>query len=100
MLTGNDPGASNTPLLITGTILILGGAIMNANIIGTIANVFQQMNIKEMKLQELLDVANIHMYNLKLESTLHETIRHHMLHSVNSEQNNKEMNNFIMMLTP
>ena len=53
-----------------------------------------------MKLQELLDVANIHMYNLKLESTLQETIRHHMLHSVNSEQNNKEMNNFIMMLTP
>ena len=41
MLTGNDIGAYSGPLLLTGTILLLCGAIMNANIIGTIANVFQ-----------------------------------------------------------
>ena len=49
MLSGNSPGPTNIPLIITAIILIVCGAIMNANIIGTIANVFQQMNLKEMK---------------------------------------------------
>ena len=44
--------------------------IMSANIIGTITNVFQQISLKEMKLQELLDEANTHMHSLKLESNV------------------------------
>ena len=40
------------------------------------------------------------MFNLHLGSDLQDKIRHHMVHSVNSEQNNREMDEFIMMLTP
>ena len=43
---------------------------MNANIFGTIANVFQQMSVKEMRFQMLLYQANNQMYNLKLDSDL------------------------------
>ena len=56
------------PLLVTGIILLILGALMNANIFGTIANVFQSMALKEMKHQAVFDQANYHMYNLKLDN--------------------------------
>ena len=49
---------------------MITSALMTANIFGTIANVYNQMNLKKMKVQEMVDVANSHMYNLKLESKL------------------------------
>ena len=49
IVMGNDPGPQSTELLTLGTLLIIISALMNANIFGTISNVYNQMNIKEMR---------------------------------------------------
>ena len=43
---------------------------MNANIFGTIANIFQSINRKAQRFQEQIDVANTSMKNMKLPETL------------------------------
>ena len=40
MLTGGGPGPNNNASMITAIVLVVCGAIMNANVIGTIANLF------------------------------------------------------------
>ena len=40
MLTGNDPGAQSDDLIWTGTLFIICGALMNANVFGTICSIF------------------------------------------------------------
>ena len=48
VLTGNDIGTNSMELMTVGIMMLLCGAVMNANIFGTIIEVFQQMNKKEM----------------------------------------------------
>ena len=48
VLTGNDIGTNSMDLMIVGIMMLLCGCVMNANIFGTIIEVFQQMNKKEM----------------------------------------------------
>ena len=40
MLVGNDPGPQSSSLFATAILLITSGAIMIANLTGSIANVF------------------------------------------------------------
>ena len=70
VLTGNDIGPQSLSLMLTGIFLFIGGAFMNANIFGTISNVYQQVNMKEATLQVMLDQANYYMYELNLDNRL------------------------------
>jgi len=40
MLYGNDPGAQSTDLFMTGNLLLICGALITANVFGTICNIF------------------------------------------------------------
>jgi hypothetical protein len=46
-LLGNDIYPDSLPLLVTSSLLLLGGAIMNANVFGTIIVIAQSMNKKQ-----------------------------------------------------
>ena len=70
VLTGNDIGPLNRKLLYLDMVLLIGGALMNANIFGTIANIFQSINRKAQRFQEQIDVANTSMKNMKLPEHL------------------------------
>ena len=43
-MTGNDPGAYSKPTAVIGILLTFGGQLMNANIFGTIFDIFQKIN--------------------------------------------------------
>jgi len=61
------------------TVLLICGALMNANIFGTIANIFQSINRKAQRFQEQIDVANTSMKNMKLPEPLQGSIREFMM---------------------
>jgi len=66
-------------LFILDTVLLICGALMNANIFGTIANIFQSINRKAQRFQEQIDVANTSMKNMKLPEPLQGSIREFMM---------------------
>jgi len=49
ILMGNDVGAPSVELMLTAIVFLICGALVNANIFGTIVEVHQQMYHKEMK---------------------------------------------------
>jgi hypothetical protein len=65
-LCGNDINPTNDVLIITGILLLIIGALMNANIFGTMASIFQSINRKSQRFQEQIDLANTSMKNMKL----------------------------------
>lgn len=65
-LTGNDIYPIGNPLFIIASLLIICGALMNANLFGSISVIFQQLNRKRQRLQEQIDIANTSMKNMKL----------------------------------
>jgi regulator of protease activity HflC (stomatin/prohibitin superfamily) len=55
------------------------GALVNANIFGTIAVIAQTINRKAQRFQEQIDVANTSMKNMKLPESLQNSIREFMM---------------------
>lgn len=55
VLTGNDIGPVTINMYIINIVLLICGALMNANIFGTLVSIFQQINIKALKFQERID---------------------------------------------
>ena len=51
VLTGNDISPPTRSLVLLGILLLVCGALMNANIFGTIANIFQSINRKAQRFQ-------------------------------------------------
>ena len=64
ILTGNDVGPNTMSLMILGLVLLVLGALMNANIFGEMVSIFQQMNVGEMKVAEQLNNATTTMRNI------------------------------------
>jgi hypothetical protein len=58
VLTGNDIGPKSFSLVIVDIVLLITGALFNANIFGTISSIYQSINRKSQLLQEKLDMAN------------------------------------------
>lgn len=70
MLNGNELGPrDNTQLAFVSLILVLG-AIINANIFGNMAVIIQELNKKASRFQEKIDIANTAMKNMKLPGEL------------------------------
>ena len=57
-------------LMCVGIVLLIFGALMNANIFGTIATIFQQINSKSQVYQERIDKVNASMKNLRIPNHL------------------------------
>ena len=78
-LTGNDIYPRSTYQVILSCCLLISGALINANIFGTIAVILQMFNIKSQRLQEQIDLANTSMKNMKMPERLQENIREFMM---------------------
>ena len=65
-MTGNDIGPTSRKLFYINVLMLIAGALMNANIFGTIANIFSNINRRARRFQEQIDVANTSMKNMKL----------------------------------
>ena len=70
VMTGNDIGPTSRILYYINIIFLICGALMNANIFGTIANMFSSINRRARRFQEQIDVANTSMKNMKLPESL------------------------------
>ena len=73
---------------------------MNANIFGTITNIFQQLNVKTQKLQDKVDIANSNMYSLKIPRDIQENVRDYMMQNSAGMENQHELELFLNMLSP
>ena len=100
ILTGNDVGPNTNSLMILGLVLLVLGALMNANIFGEMVSIFQQMNVGEMKVAEQLNNATTTMRNLKLPIRLQDEIRDFIIHTSSSLENQRELEIFLDSLTP
>lgn len=65
-MTGNDIGPTSRKLFYINVLMLICGALMSANIFGTIANIFSNINRRARRFQEQIDVANTSMKNMKL----------------------------------
>ena len=65
-MTGNDVGPTSRKLFYINVLMLICGALMNANVFGTIANIFSNINRRARRFQEQIDVANTSMKNMKL----------------------------------
>ena len=65
-MTGNDVGPTSRKLFYINVLMLICGALMNANVFGTIANIFSNINRRARRFQEQIDLANTSMKNMKL----------------------------------
>ncbi|CAI2376015.1 unnamed protein product [Moneuplotes crassus] len=99
-LAGNDLFPQDTTQVIFAIILVLAGAIINANIFGNIAVLLQQINRKAANFQEKLDNATSAMKSLGIEEELQKKIQLHLMSTQDSLDLQEELNLFLRMLTP
>ena len=86
--------------MILGLVLLVLGALMNANIFGEMVSIFQQMNVGEMKVAEQLNNATTTMRNIQLPIRLQDEIRDFIIHTSSSLENQRELEIFLDSLTP
>jgi hypothetical protein len=81
MLTmlANDIYPTNLKLLILNNCTMLIGALINANIFGTIVVIVQGFNRKQQILQDRIDLANTSMKNMKLPKKFQNKVRDFMM---------------------
>jgi len=100
ILTGNEINPTNHIELIFSSILFIFGALINANIFGTIAVIVTSLNRKAQRFQEKIDVANTSMKNMKLPENLQTHVREFMLSTQSNLDNQKELDEFMTMISP
>jgi len=99
-LSGNEINpVSNLHIGVASFFTVVGALIM-ANIFGTLTVVFTTLNRKSEKLQEMLDRADSSMINMRLSPALQNEIRGFMLKTQNNLDNQRELDNFMMTISP
>ena len=78
-LSGNEVDPESNLHIAIASVITVVGALLMANIFGTMTVVFTTLNRKSEKLQEKLDTANGSMMNMKLPNDLQDEIRIFML---------------------
>lgn len=99
-LTGNDIYPRTFLQFIVASILLICGALINANIFGTIAVIAATFNRKAQRFQEQIDVSNTSMKNMKLPENLQNSVREFMLSTQSNLDNQKELDQFLNMISP
>ena len=74
VMAGNDIGPRGPLQVCICTIFVLMGAFINANIFGELAVLLANMNEKQTKLAEKVDIGNTTMMNLGLEPDLQKKV--------------------------
>mmetsp|Transcript_11975 Transcript_11975/g.18493 ORF Transcript_11975/g.18493 Transcript_11975/m.18493 type:complete len:179 (-) Transcript_11975:428-964(-) len=100
VLTGNEINPRSELHIGVSSLLTVVGSLVIANIFGTMAVVFTTLNRRSQKLQEKIDMANTSMLNMKLPDFLQEDIRQFMYQTQNNLDNQKELDQFMTMISP
>jgi len=79
MLSGNEINPETDLHIAVASVLTLIGALMIANIFGTMTVVFTSLNRKDQQLSDCIDLANASMRNMKLPDFLMEDVRHFLM---------------------
>lgn len=99
-LAGNDMFPQDSLQIAFATILVLAGAIINANIFGNIAVLLQQLNRKAAAFQAKLENANSAMKSLAINDGLQKEIQLYLMSTQDSLDLQEELTLFLKMLSP
>lgn len=99
-MTGNDIKPPNMSMMWLGITFLIGGLLTSANIFGTFSSMYAGTNVRAQKFQEKIDMVNTNMKTMRLPELIQTEIREFMFTTQNSLDNQKEMNQFIEMLSP
>jgi CRP-like cAMP-binding protein len=100
LLGGSGIGPRDDTQIINSIIVILMGAIINANIFGNMAVIIQDLNLKASKFQEKIDIANTSMKNMKLDNQIQEKIRNYLFYTQGNQETQRELDDFKTMISP
>lgn len=76
------------------------GAILNANILGNMAVLIQDLNKKTDAFQKRLDQVNTAMHNIKLPQDIQARVVGFLQYTQQSQENQRELNLFIQNISP
>lgn len=74
-ITGNDVCPKTNNMLVAASLLLIGGALYNAVIIGELQNLTASLNSRKQAFIEKLDMATTSMKNLELPERIQRTVR-------------------------
>ena len=100
LLGGSGIGHRNNTQIINSIIVLLIGAIINANIFGNMAVIVQDLNAKASRFQEKIDTANTSMNNLKLPAMMQDKVREYLFYTQSNLENQRELEDFKTMISP
>ena len=100
MLNGGEPGPRTTEQLLFVCAFILIGAIITANIFGTMAVIVEALNRKESKFQQKLDLANTSMKNMSLPDEIQRKVINYIFYTQSSLDQQTELKSFLRLLSP
>ena len=100
MLGGNDVGPRGEFQLLFIVIILLLGAIINANIFGNMAVLLSSLNRKAATFQEKLETANETMKNLKVPSAIQDEVKSYLTYTQSTLDHQNELDKFLTMLSP
>ena len=100
MLNGGECGPRDTEQLLFACTFILIGAIITANIFGTMAVIVEALNRKEAKFQQKLDLANTSMKNMGLPQTVQRKVINYIFYTQSSLEQQTELKSFLRLISP
>jgi len=100
MLASNELGPRTQPEYIFVSVMMIAGALINANIFGEMAVLAQVMTKKQVKFQEQVDTANTAMINLEICSEIQEKVRNYFLFTQVTLDEQQELEKFLRLLSP
>ena len=100
MLNGGECGPATTEQLIFSCSFILIGAIITANIFGTMAVIVSVLNRKESNFQEKLDLANTTMKHLLIPKDVQRKVINYIFYTESSLDQHTELNQFLKLISP
>lgn len=100
MLGGNDVGPRGTFQLMFVFIVLILGAIINANIFGNMAVLISAYNRKASIFQEKLETANETMKNLKIPDKIQDDVKSYLTYTQSTLDHQNELDKFLTMLSP
>jgi len=96
----NEVGPTNPKQLLLVIFLMVVASILNAIIFGEIAVLVQQLDQKDIELQNTLDNANTAMRNLAIPDNIQENIREYLMSVNDNKTQQNEMIEFFNTLKP
>jgi CRP-like cAMP-binding protein len=100
MLASNEIGPRTEFEYFFVSVMMIAGALINANIFGEMAVLAQVMTKKQVKFQEQVDTANTAMKNLDIGTDVQQEVRDYFLFTQVTLDEQQELEKFLLMLSP